>query len=81
MFPLVGAARTVRSGPVRPRFGRSCGPTRSSDWVRTFESDFGVGLSSRTLGGYTTSVGMQMLFRVRGRCDSSEELRAYSSVY
>ena len=27
------------------------------------------------------SVGMQMLFRVRGRCDGSEEPRAYSSVY
>ena len=27
------------------------------------------------------TVGMQMLFRVRGRCDGSEEPRAYSSVY
>ena len=28
-----------------------------------------------------SDVGMQMLFRVRGRCDGSEEPRAYSSVY
>jgi hypothetical protein len=27
------------------------------------------------------TVGMQMLFRVWGRCDDSEEPRAYSSVY
>jgi hypothetical protein len=27
------------------------------------------------------SVGMQILFRVRGRCDGSEKPRAYSSVY
>jgi hypothetical protein len=44
--PIGRAIRTVRSGPrygpVRPRFGRSCGPIRGSD--------FGVGLWGRTLG-------------------------------
>ena len=37
--------------------------------------------SGRILESIDVIVGMQMLFRVRGRCDGSEEPRAYSSVY
>jgi hypothetical protein len=73
VFPLVGAARTVRSGPSEVR-SELWSNSEFGLWGRTLGSDFDVGLWCQTLGGlhkYLVSKRIEESFK-----DNFEESRA-----